>query len=76
MLRNILWTLVSYIVDILIFGSALGLLFVLTSGLTNWLAGSDYNLWHSFLKGVIWYWVFDSIAAKFREEYNNIKEYL
>lgn len=73
-LKNILLTLVHYVLDIIIWGSVIGLIYVLGHYLSNVFLGSDYSLTTSYFKGLVTYWVLDMILAKFRETYRMVIE--
>lgn len=72
--KNIFLTLVAYALDVLVWGSVIGLIYVLGYFISNIFLGTDYNLLTSYLKGIATYWIFDSIAAKFREIYRMVIE--
>lgn len=72
--KNIFLTLVAYALDVIVWGSIIGLIYVLGYFISNIFLGTDYNLLTSYLKGIATYWIFDSIAAKFREIYRMVIE--
>lgn len=72
--KNIFLTLVAYTLDVIVWGSIIGLIYVLGYLISNIFLGTDYNLLTSYLKGIATYWIFDSIAAKFREIYKMVIE--
>ena len=67
--KNIFLTLVLYVLDVIVWGSVIGLIYVLGYSISNIFLGTDYSLMMSYFKGIATYWLFDSIAAKFREIY-------
>lgn len=70
--KNISLTLVAYVLDVIVWGSVIGLIYVLGYLISNIFLGTDYNLLMSYFKGIVTYWLFDSIAAKFREIYRMV----
>ena len=72
--KNIFLTLVAYVLDIIVWGSIIGLIYVLGYFISNIFLGTDYNLMISYFKGIATYWLFDTIAAKFRETYRMVTE--
>lgn len=74
-MKNILLTIVLYVVDVIIWGSILGFIYVLGYYISNILLGTEYSLTVSYFKGLVTYWVLDSILAKFREIYKMVIEY-
>lgn len=74
-MKNILLTIVLYAVDVIIWGSVIGFIYVLGHYLSNIFLGSDYSLTTSYFKGLVTYWVLDTILAKFRETYRMVIEY-
>ena len=72
--KNIFLTLVAYALDVIVWGSVIGLIYVLGYFISNIFLGTDYNLMMSYFKGIATYWLFDSIAAKFREIYRMATE--
>lgn len=72
--KNIFLTLVAYALDVLVWGSIIGLIYVLGYLISNIFLGTDYNLLTSYLKGIATYWLIDTIAAKFREIYRRVIE--
>ena len=72
--KNIFLTLVLCVLDVIIWGSVIGLIYVLGHYISNILSGSNYDLIESYFKGLVVYWVFDSIIAKFRESYRIVIE--
>ena len=73
-MENIFLTLVAYALDVIIWGSILGLIYVLGYFISNIFLGTDYNLMMSYFKGIVAYWLFDMIATKFRETYRMVTE--
>ena len=73
--KNILLTIVHYALDVIIWGSIMGFIYVLGHFGSNILLGTDYSLTVSYFKGLVTYWVLDSILAKFREVYRMVLEY-
>ena len=73
-MKNIFLTLVAYVLDVIIWGSVLGLIYVFGYFISNIFLGTDYNLMISYFKGIATYWLFDTIAAKFRETYRLVTE--
>ena len=69
LLQRILFTIGIYITDILVLGSIIGGIFVLGALLENYMEGTSISYTQAYLKGLIWYWIVDSISAKFREAY-------
>lgn len=72
--KNISLTLVAYALDVIVWGSVIGLIYVLGYSISNIFLGTDYSLMMSYLKGITTYWLFDTIAAKFRETYRMVTE--
>lgn len=72
--KNIFLTLVAYALDVIVFGSIIGLIYVLGYFISNIFLGTDYSLMMSYFKGIATYWLFDTIAAKFRETYREVTE--
>ena len=73
-MKTILLTIVLYALDIIIWGSVIGFIYVLGHYLSNIFLGSDYSLTTSYFKGLVTYWVLDTILAKFRETYKMVIE--
>ena len=73
-MKNIFLTLVAYALDVIVWGSIIGLIYVLGYFISNIFLGTDYNLMMSYFKGIATYWLFDTIAAKFRETYRIVTE--
>ena len=73
--KNIFLTLVAYVLDVIVWGSIIGLIYVLGYFISNIFLGTDYNLMVSYFKGIATYWLFDTIIAKFRETYRMVIEY-
>lgn len=73
-MKNIFLTLVAYALDIIVWGSVIGLIYVLGYSISNIFLGTDYNLLTYYLKGIATYWLIDTIAAKFRETYRMVTE--
>ena len=72
--KNISLTLVAYVLDVIVWGSIIGLIYVLGYFISNIFIGTDYSLMMSYFKGIATYWLFDTIAAKFRETYREVTE--
>ena len=72
--KNIFLTLVAYVLDVIVWGSIIGLIYVLGYFISNIFLGTDYSLMMSYFKGIATYWLFDTIAAKFRETYRMATE--
>ena len=72
--KNIFLTLVVYVLDVIVSGSIIGLIYVLGYFISNIFLGTDYSLLTSYLKGIATYWLFDTILAKFRETYRMVTE--
>ena len=73
-MKNISLTLVAYVVDVIVWGSIIGLIYVLGYFISNIFLGTDYSLMMSYFKGIATYWLFDTILAKFRETYRMVTE--
>ena len=73
-LNIIFLTIALYALDVIVWGSFLGLVYVLGHYTSNILFGTDYSLTVSYFKGLVTYWILDSILAKFREIYKMIIE--
>ena len=73
-LNIIFLTIALYALDVIVWGSFLGLVYVLGHYLSNMFLGSNYDLTESYIKGLVTYWILDSILAKFREIYKMIIE--
>ena len=73
-MKNIFLTLVAYVLDIIVWGSIIGLIYVFGYFISNIFLGTDYNLMMSYFKGIAAYWLLDTIAAKFRETYKMVTE--
>ena len=73
-MKNIFLTLVAYVLDVIIWGSIIGLIYVLGYFISNIFLGTDYSLMVPYFKGIATYWLFDTIAAKFRETYREVTE--
>ena len=67
-------TLVAYVLDVIVWGSIIGLIYVLGYFISNIFLGTDYNLIMAYFKAIATYWLFDTIAAKFRETYREVTE--
>lgn len=74
-LRTILLTIVLYALDVIICGSIIGFIYVLVHFSSNILSDTNYDLTVSYFEGLVVYWVFDTIVAKFRETYKMALEY-
>ena len=72
--KNIFLTLVVYVLDVIVWGSIIGLIYVFGYSISNIFFGTDYSLMVSYFKGIATYWLFDTIAAKFRESYRTVTE--
>ena len=73
-MKNISLTLVAYVVDVIVWGSIIGLIYVLVYFISNIFLGTDYSLMMSYLKGIAAYWLIDTILAKFRETYRSVTD--
>ena len=73
-MKNISLTLVAYVLDVIVWGSIIGLIYVLGYFISNIFLGTDHNLMMPYFKGIATYWLFDTIAAKFRETYREVTE--
>ena len=73
-MKNMFLTLVAYALDVIVWGSIIGLIYVLGYFISNIFLGTDYSLMVSYFKGIATYWLFDTIAAKFRETYRMVTE--
>ena len=73
-MKNVFLTLVAYVLDVIVWGSIIGLIYVFGYFISNIFLGTDYNLMMSYFKGIATYWLFDTIAAKFRETYRMVTE--
>ena len=73
-MKNIFLTLVAYVLDVIVWGSIIGLIYVLGYSISNIFLGTDYSLMMFYFKGIATYWLFDTIAAKFRETYRMVTE--
>ena len=73
-MKNIFLTLVAYVLDVIVWGSIFGLIYVFGYFISNIFLGTDYNLLTSYFVGIATYWLFDTIAAKFRETYREVTE--
>ena len=73
-MKNIFLTLVAYVLDVIVWGSIIGLIYVLGYFISNIFLGTGYNLMMSYFKGIATYWLFDTIAAKFRETYRMVTD--
>lgn len=71
-LNIIFLTIALYALDVIVWGSVIGLVYVLGHYLSNMFLGSNYDLTESYIKGIVFYWVLDTIMAKFREIYKMI----
>ena len=74
LVKNIFLTVVFYVLDVIIWGSVLGFIYVFGHYLSNIFLGSDYSLTTTYFKGLVTYWVLDTILAKFRETYKMVIE--
>ena len=72
--KNIFLTIVAYALDVIVCGSVIGIIYVFGYFISNIFLGTDYNLMMSYFKGIATYWLFDTIAAKFRETYRLVTE--
>ena len=72
--KNIFLTLVAYALDVIVWGSFIGIIYVLGYFISNIFLETDYSLMTSYFKGIATYWLFDLIAAKFRETYRMVTE--
>ena len=73
-MKNMFLTLVIYVLDVIVWGSIFGLIYVFGYFISNTFLGTDYNLTMSYLKGIAAYWLIDMIVAKFRETYRMVTE--
>ena len=73
-LKIVFLTLLVYVLDVIVWGSLIGLIYVLGYSISNIFLGTDYSLLTSYLKGIATYWLFDTILAKFRETYRMVTE--
>ena len=73
-MKNIFLTLIAYVLDVIVWGSIIGLIYVLGYFISNIFLGTDYSLIMAYFKGIATYWLFDTIAAKFRETYRMVTE--
>ena len=73
-MKNVFLTLVAYVIDVIVWGSIIGLIYVLGYFISNIFLGTDYNLMMSYFKGIATYWLIDTILAKFRETYRLVTE--
>ena len=73
-MKNIVLTIIFYVLDVIIWGSVIGFIYVLGHFSSNILFDTNYDLTVSYFKGLVVYWVFDTILAKFRETYREVKE--
>ena len=72
--KNIFLTLVVYVLDVIVWGSILGVAYALGYIISSIFLGTDYNLMMCYFKGIATYWIFDTIASKFREAYRTVIE--
>ena len=63
----------KYFFDVLVIGSFSGLIYTIAYFLENYFNGTSYILWQGYVKGIIMYWIIDSILAKFREIYKEVE---
>ena len=75
LVKNIFLTLVFYTLDVIIWGSVIGFIYVLGHYSSNILLGTNYDLIVSYFKGLVSYWVIDTVLAKFRESYNAVIDF-
>ena len=75
LVKNIFLTLVFYTLDVIIWGSVIGFIYVLGHYSSNILLETDYSLTVSYFKGLVSYWVIDTVLAKFRESYNAVIDF-
>ena len=73
-MKNMFLTLMAYVLDVIVWGSIIGLIYVLGYFISNIFLGTDYSLMMSYFKGIATYWLFDTIVAKFRETYRMVTE--
>ena len=73
-MKNIFLTILVYVLDVIVWGSIIGLIYVLGYSISNIFFGTDYSLMVSYFKGVATYWLIDTILAKFRETYRMVTE--
>lgn len=72
-LISLTWLL--FILDVVVWGSICGLVFVFIHWVSNLLSDTDTNLIHVHFAGVTCYLFFEAIAAKFREHRTDATEY-
>ena len=72
--KIIFLTILVYVLDVIVWGSIIGLIYVLGYFISNIFLGTDYSLMTSYFKGVATYWLIDTILAKFRETYRMVSE--
>ena len=72
--KNMFLTLVVYALDVIVWGSIIGFIYVLWYFSSNILFDTNYDLTVPYFKGLVVYWVFDTIIAKFRETYRRVTE--
>ena len=75
LMKTIFLTIALYALDVIIWGSIIGFIYVLGHSISNILFDTNYDLTVSYFKGLVIYWVFDTILAKFREAYRMVIEY-
>ena len=68
-------TLLLFSLDILIFGSIIGLIYVVGYGLTNLIDGTTYNLTHMYFVGLVLYIIVDSFISKIKKHYSDAVEF-
>ena len=73
-MKIIILTIALYTLDVIIWGSVIGFIYVLGNFSSNILFDTNYDLTVSYFKGLVVYWIFDTILAKFRETYRMVIE--
>lgn len=72
---KIFLTIVLYFLDILIFGSIVGLVLVTAYGIENIFLDKNNNLTKMYIVGILYYWITDSFISKIRESYKEAEEF-
>ena len=77
-LKLIMYTILGYLIDVLIYGGILGLCIALLTYISYLFIDIEDSrtFFELVLQGILFYWIFDSISAKFREEYKEAKKWL
>lgn len=76
MLKKIFYTILFFLVDVLLWGSVSGLIHVVGYGLGNWINGTDYNLYRLYFVGIFLYFIVSSILSKFQIHYQDACKFL